>query len=166
MFDGVEEQLLGLLTDRRVDAILTIFDDDSASKFPSRALFEEPYLLAVPEAHRFAHRKSVNRSDLRGEPFIVRARCDRYHDVSDALDSRGVTLNVMYKTDQDDRALALVAVGVGLAFFAAHFEMPAVKKAAVSDLHFSRAIGLLWSRERENHLKEFIKFAESHCWAV
>ena len=166
MFDGVGEQLLGLLSDRRVDAILTIFDDDSSSKFPSRVLFDEPYVLAVPEAHRFAQRESVNLSDLRGEPFIVRARCDRYHDVSDALDSRGITLNVMYKTDQDDRALALVAAGVGLALFPAHFEMPTVKKVAVSDLGLSRSIGLLWLRERENDLKEFIKFAESHCWAV
>jgi DNA-binding transcriptional LysR family regulator len=166
MFDGVAEQLTGLLTDRRVDTILTIFDDDSTTKFPSRVLFEEPYVLAVPEAHRFAKRKSVTLSDLRDEPFIVRARCDRYRDVNDTLDSRGITLNVMYKTDQDDRALALVAAGVGLALFPAHFEMPAVKKVAVSDLGFSRAIGLLWSRERESDLKEFIKYADSHCWAV
>jgi DNA-binding transcriptional LysR family regulator len=115
MFDGVGEQLLGLLADRQVDTILTIFDDNSASKFPSRVLFNEPYVLAVPDGHRFAQRRNVKLSDLRGEPFIVRARCDRYHDVSDALESRGVTLKVMYKTDQDDRALALVAAGVGLA---------------------------------------------------
>jgi DNA-binding transcriptional LysR family regulator len=38
MFDGVGEQLIGLLTDKRVDAILTIFDHDSASKFPTRVL--------------------------------------------------------------------------------------------------------------------------------
>jgi DNA-binding transcriptional LysR family regulator len=81
---------------------------------------------------------TLNLSDLRGEPFIVRARCDRYHDVSDALESRSITLNVMYKTDQDDRALAQVAAGVGLALFPAHFEMSAVKKVAVSDLGLSR----------------------------
>jgi hypothetical protein len=44
----------------------------------------------------------------------------------------------MYKTDQDDRALAQVAAGVGLALFPAHFEMSAVKKVAVSDLGLSR----------------------------
>jgi LysR substrate binding domain/Resolvase, N terminal domain len=146
--------------------VRTIFDDNSASKFPSRVLFNEPYVLAVPDGHRFAQRRNVKLSDLRGEPFIVRARCDRYHDVSDALESRAVTLKVMYKTDQDDRAPALVAAGVGLALFPAHFEMPAVKKVAVSDLGLSRAIGLLWSREREYDLKEFITFAECHCWTL
>jgi DNA-binding transcriptional LysR family regulator len=166
MFDGVGEQLIGLLTDRRVDAILTIFDDDSASKFPSRVLFEEPYVLAVPETHRFAQRKSVKLSDLRGEPFIVRARCDRYQDLTDAINSHRAEPRVMYKTDQDDRALALVAAGVGLALFPAHFEMPAVKQVVVSDLDLSRAIGLLWAREREGDLKEFIKFAESYSWTL
>jgi DNA-binding transcriptional LysR family regulator len=166
MFDGVGEQLIGLLTDRRVDAILTIFDDDSASKFPSRVLFEEPYVLAVPETHRFAQRKTVKLSDLRGEPFIIRARCDRCRDVTNAMNSDGVELRVMYKTDHDDRALALVAAGVGLALFPAHFEMPAVKKVVVSDLGLSRVIGLLWAREREGELKEFIKFAESHSWTL
>ena len=90
MFDGVGEQLIGLLNGRRVDAILTIFATDAASKFPSRVLFEEPYVLAVPESHRFAQRKSVKLSGLRGEPFIVRARRDLYHDVTDALNSHGV----------------------------------------------------------------------------
>jgi DNA-binding transcriptional LysR family regulator len=120
--------------------------------------------LAVPESHCFAQRKSVKLSDLRGEPFIVRARCYCYRDVTDALNSPGVELRVMYKTDQDDRALALVAAGVGLALFPAHFEMPAVKQVVVSDLGLSRAIGLLWARDRGGDLKEFIKFAESHSW--
>ena len=65
-----------------------------------------------------------------------------------------------------DRALALVAVGVGLALFPAHFEMPAIKQVLVSDLGLSRTIGLLWAREREGDLKEFIKFAGSHSWTL
>ena len=49
----------------------------------------------------------------------------------------------------------------------AHFEVSAVKQVPVLDLGISRAIGLLWSREREvGDLKEFIKFAESQCWAA
>src|ERR1700720_3420380 len=82
------------------------------------------------------------------------------------LHSHGVELRVMYKTDQDDRALALVAAGVGLALFPAHFEMPAIKQVAVSDLGLSRAIGLFWARDREDDLKEFIKFPESHSWTL
>ena len=42
----------------------------------------------------------------------------------------------------------------------------AVKLVQVADMDFFRTYGLLWSREREDDLKEFIKFAESHCWTL
>ena len=48
----------------------------------------------------------------------------------------------------------------------AHFEISAVKQVPVLDLGISRAIGLLWLRERERaDLKQFIEFAAGHCWA-
>jgi DNA-binding transcriptional LysR family regulator len=165
MFDGICDQLIGMLADRQVDTLLTIFDE-YAAKFPSRILFKEPYALAVPEDHRYAQRQSVMLADLESEPFIVRTRCDRYQEVTNLLVSRGVKLRVVYQTDQDDRALALVAAGVGIALAPSHFEVPGVKQVPVSDLGLSREICLIWSRERENDLKGFINFAESHSWTL
>ena len=73
-------------------------------KFASRVLFEEPYLLAAPKDHRFG--------DLDGEPFIVRTRCDFYQDVANVFVARGIKMRVVYQTDHDDKALALVAAGM------------------------------------------------------
>jgi len=36
-------------------------------------------------------------------------------DVTDALASRGIKVRVVYQTDRNDRALALVAAGLGVA---------------------------------------------------
>jgi len=163
--DGSCEQLVEFLAEQELDTVLTIVGGNDL-KFASRVLFEEPYLLAVPQDHRYARRQSVKLADLDGEPFIVRTRCDFYQDVTDLLVARGIKTRVVYQTDQDDRALALVAAGIGLALVPAHFEISAVTQVPVSDLGVSRAIGLLWSREREHaDLKEFIEFAGAHCWA-
>jgi DNA-binding transcriptional LysR family regulator len=106
-------------------------------------------------------------SDLHNEPFIVRTGCDRFQDASSALVSRGVKIRVVYRTDQIDRALALVAAGIGVALIPARFEMAAVKQVEVSDLGVFRTFGLMWSPEREDgHLGEFIKFAENHAWTA
>jgi DNA-binding transcriptional LysR family regulator len=102
---------------------------------------EEPYLLAVPKDHRFARRQSVKLADLDGEPFIVRTRCDFCQDVTNVLVAPGIKMRVVYQTDQDDRALALVAAGIGLSLVPAHFEVSAVKQVPVLDLGTSRAIG-------------------------
>jgi DNA-binding transcriptional LysR family regulator len=163
--DGSCEQLVEFLAEQELDRVLTIVGGNDL-KFASRVLFEEPYLLAVPKDHRYARRQSVTLADLDGEPFIVRTRCDFYQDVTDLLVARGIKTRVVYHTDQDDRALALVAAGIGLALVPAHFEMSTVKQVPVSDLGVSRAIGLLWSREREHaDLKDFVEFAGGHCWA-
>jgi DNA-binding transcriptional LysR family regulator len=163
--DGSCEQLVEFLAEQELDTVLTIVGGNDLN-FARRVLFEEPYLLAVPKDHRFARRQSVKLTDLDGEPVIVRTRCDFYQDVTKVLVARGIKMRVVYQTDQDDRALALVAAGIGLALVPAHFELSAVKQVPVLDLGITRAIGLLWSREREHaDLKEFIEFAGEHCWA-
>ena len=161
MCDASSEQLVELLAKRQLDVALTILDDGD-SKFASRVLFKEPYVLAVPEDHRFAQRESVTLADLHDESFIVRTGRDRFQDASNALVSRGINIRVVYKTAQIDRTLALVAAGVGISFIPARLGTPAVKLVQVADMGLFRTFGLLWSREREDHIKQFIKFAENH----
>jgi len=163
--DGVGDQLVQFLDEQKLDTTLTILDGD-ASKFASRVLFKERYVLAVAEDHHLAQRQTVKLSDLYDEPFIVRTGRDKFQDASNALVSRSVKIRVVYKTDQIDRALALVATGIGVAFIPARFEMPAVKQVPVTDLDVSRTFGLMWSPERKgDSLAEFINFAASHGWA-
>ena len=96
----------------------------------------------------------------------MRTGRDRFQDASNALICRGIKIRVVYRTAQIDRTLALVAAGVGLSFIPARLGTPAVKLVRVADMDFFRTYGLLWSREREDDLKEFIKFAERHCWTL
>lgn len=164
VFDGSCEELIEFLEEQQLDSILTILDRE-ASKFASKVLFKEPYVLAVPEDHRFAHRQSVTLADIHDERFILRTRCDFYQDAANVLASRGIKVRVVYQTDHDDRALALVAAGIGLAFIPAHFDAPTIKQVTVSDLGIVREVGLLWPRDREDaDLAAFIKFAGRHGW--
>jgi DNA-binding transcriptional LysR family regulator len=80
--------------------------------------------------------------------------------------SLAVSKRVVYRTAQIDRTLALVAAGVGVSFIPARLGTPAVKLVQVADVDFFRTYGLLWTRERENELMEFIKFAESYSWTA
>jgi len=159
------DQLFRPLDEGNRDAVLSIMNDRLASKFASRALFKIPYMLAVPANHRFALRQAVTAGDLASERLILPERCVYMQDMTNALASLGVRTHVVYRTDYDDRALALVAAGFGLALVPGHFDIPGVKQLPVPDLAVTRTIGLVWQRERENgDVKEFLAFAESHCW--
>lgn len=165
VLDGSFDRLATFLAEGRLDTVLTILDGNNA-RFASRVLFEEPYSLAVPEKHRLARQDVVEIHDLQNEAFIVRTGTDRFQDGANALLARGIKIQVVYQTDQFDRALELVAAGVGLSLVPARFETPSVKLVPVSDLTIVRHYGLLWSSEREiAGLEEFISFAESHGWA-
>jgi DNA-binding transcriptional LysR family regulator len=163
--DGTWDQLFGFLEEQEVDAALTILNG-TESKFASRVLYTMPYVLAIREDHRFAQRPTVTLGDLANEPFILPDHSPCLQDLTDMLARKGIRVRAVYHTDRDDRALALVAAGLGMALVAGRFEFPAVKQIQVSDLSVSRTVGLVWAHERNDScLKEFIALAESHCRA-
>lgn len=163
VIDDECEPLHGLLAEQEIDTVLTMLRGDE-SEFANQALFKMPYMLAVREDHRFANQPAVNIGDLSGEPFILPTRGVNLQDLTHALSSRGIKIRVAAQTDNVYRALALVAAGIGAAVIPGHFEVASVKQVPVKELNITRTIGLIWPREgRKGSLKEFIKFAESHC---
>jgi DNA-binding transcriptional LysR family regulator len=162
--DGTSEQLAQWLANQEVDLALTILEEGVAT-FPGRVLAREPYVLAVPQGHRFVQRQSIKLADLQDEPFIVRSRCGHMRTITDMLASRGINLRIVYETDHDDRALALVANGLGVALLPAQFARPDVHQMAISDLGVARSIGLLWSSDRADaDLEPFISLTANHEW--
>jgi DNA-binding transcriptional LysR family regulator len=157
-------QLLGLTPGEDLDAVLTIFNGKEP-KGTSRVLFTMPYMLAVREDHHLAQRQAASLSDLANEPFIFPEGCPGLQDPANVFASRGIAIRVVFKTDRDDMALALVAAGIGIAFVPGRFDVPSVNQVPVSDLGISREVGLIWQRERKlGALREFINFAANHRW--
>jgi DNA-binding transcriptional LysR family regulator len=162
--DGTSEELAQWLTNQKVDIALSVLDESTA-KFPGRVLAREPYVLAVSQGHRFVQRQSIRLVDLNDEPIIVRSRCEPMRAITDMLASRGINLRIVYETDQDDRALALVASGLGVALLPAQVERPDVRQVAVTDLALVRSIGLLWSPDRADaDLEPFLSITTNREW--
>jgi DNA-binding transcriptional LysR family regulator len=165
VMDGAWDQLFGFLEEQEVDAALTILNGKE-SKFASSVLYTMPYVLAVREDHCFAERPAVTLGDLANEPFILPDHGPSLKDLTDTLARKGIRARVVCHTDRDDRALALVAAGIGIALVPGCFDFPAVKQIRVSDLDVSRTVGIVWPRQRNDAcLNEFIALVESHCRA-
>jgi DNA-binding transcriptional LysR family regulator len=163
--DGSLDELSGFLDDKEIDAALTILDGTEA-RFTSRALFTTPYVLAIRQDHRLAQRPAVALSDIASEPFVLPDHNPCLQHLTDALARKGIRIRAVYKTDRDDRALALVAAGLGVALVPSRFEFPSVTQIHVTDLCVSRTVGLIWPRHHNGTcLNEFIDLAESHCRA-
>jgi DNA-binding transcriptional LysR family regulator len=115
--------------------------------------------------HRFAFYESIQLSDLHGERFIVRTHCEAFDSTRKLLAQRGIHSQVVYRTDQDDRALALVGAGLGVALMPAIFDAPNVKKVPVRDFDAKRVISLHWNEDvADDRLDQLVTFATTHNW--
>jgi DNA-binding transcriptional LysR family regulator len=166
LFDGPREELEKRLEQKKLDVCLTSLNDAAAASKTSVALFTEPYVLAVSQNHRFAKLRSVTLSDLQGEPFILRTSCETFQDTTALLIARGIRTRLVYRTDQDDRALGLVAAGIGVALMPALYKAAGVVNVGISDFNTKRTIGMRWLPQAEENkcLTAMIAFACSHPW--
>jgi DNA-binding transcriptional LysR family regulator len=165
LFEGPREELEKRLEQKKLDVCLTSLKDAVASK-TSVAFFTEPYVLAVHQNHRFAKLRSITLDDLQGEPFILRTSCETFQDTTALLIDRGIRTRLVYRTDQDDRALGLVAAGIGVALLPALYKAAGVVNVHISDFDTKRTIGMRWlAQAAENKcLTALIAFARSHAW--
>lgn len=164
LVDGSQEELHAQLAARKLLACIS----SKASRelgFRSVELLKETYGLVVSTEHRFASYPSVQLSDLNGERFIVRTHCETFHDTTKVLAARGIRSRVVYKTDQDDRALALIGAGLGVALMPSIFESPRVRKVPVRDFDAQRRISLHWHADAvDDRLNQLIAFTRTYSW--
>jgi DNA-binding transcriptional LysR family regulator len=164
LVDGRREQLQAQLAGRKLLACISLKSDSEGQR--SVELLREDYGLVVGLNHRFAAYESVQLSDLNDECFIVRTHCETFDATTMLLAKRGIRSRVVYRTDQDDRALALVGAGMGVALMPAIFDAPNVRKVPVRDFDAKRVISLHWNEDvADDRLDRLVAFATSHNWA-
>ena len=162
--DGTMDELMTSLADDQIDVAIGRLDNPDP-RFDSNILFKEPFIMAVPNDHRFAHESSVRLTDLEGESFIARTGCEVYAQATKLLKDLGVNVTFAYKTDHDQRALSLVAAGIGVAIIPEQFEAKGVTKVPISDHDFTRTIGIYYdSGNMHAAVENFLMLASTHNW--
>jgi hypothetical protein len=89
----------------------------------------------------------------------VRAHCEAFDSTRKLLAQCGIRSQVVYRTDQDDRALALVGAGLGVTLMPAIFDAPNVKKVPIRDFDAKRVISLHWNEDvADDRLDRLVTF--------
>ncbi len=143
LYDGTEQELLNRLDERGIDYALSIrrVDDDT-----SVALFEEGYSLALPAGHRLAGQAEIRGEDLANDSMIVRSRCEVLSETSRHFTDRNVRPPLVYRTPQDERALAMVGAGLGVTVMPDSYRAADVVRARLSGFDPRRTVALFRPR--------------------
>jgi DNA-binding transcriptional LysR family regulator len=164
LYDGSSEELRERLLNRKVVACITSAGRPQPGT-NSAVLVREGYGLVVGLRHRFATVKSISIDELQGEAFIVRSHCETFASTTKLLADRGIRTHIVYKTDQDDRALSLIAAGLGVALMPTLYDSADVRRIKVREFDAERIIELQWNADTvDERLKSFIAFATSYNW--
>lgn len=112
------------------------------------ALWEERYVLAVPEEHPLAVQEAVGLADLHGVAFIERTHCEMHAAWQAAMGRGEVVPDVRARVDNEEWALGLVSAGVGVTIAPLHAATQregVVLRTDVAELQqYRRSVGLAY----------------------
>jgi DNA-binding transcriptional LysR family regulator len=162
--DGGAVDLQERLAAGDLDILVTGVDELEPSG-NSLALFRQRIAVAVANTHPLAQRKSIRLSELDGEPFIDRIHCRARALVQRQFAALGLQQQVVYRADNEDWVIALVAAGLGITIMSEWQDLTGITYIPISDLTAERTIGLVWRIAQDNDaVSAFCKFAASHDW--
>ena len=156
----VEEKsdlLLARLRDGRLDAALLalpVHDDQLHAEF----LFEEPFLLAVPDRHPLAERASLNVGDLANEDLLLLedGHCLRQQTL-DVCQLSGASEKTEFRATSLETLRQMVAANVGVTLLPTLAVLPPVAQPSsirllpFKDSQPSRRIAMFWRRSTAMH---------------
>lgn len=142
--EGSDTELVTRLDQGRVDMALSLMRA-GADKYAPVAVCEEPYLLMMPEDHALAGHDPVPSDALHSTPMVVRRRCEVLSEVSRHFTGHGVRPPLAYRTVQEERALAMVAAGLGVTVMPASYSAPGIVQRRLSGFDRTRTLAVLQS---------------------
>lgn len=138
--DGRMRDLLQKLDRGRLDAVI---GPVPPSREVRRELGRERYAMAFAADHPLAGREQVSPADLAGETMLVRRACEVLAETSRFFTAHGVRPFMASRTDDEERALALVAAGLAITLVPRCYARPGLVLVALRGFEAERTVGLI-----------------------
>jgi DNA-binding transcriptional LysR family regulator len=159
ILDSTERDIANRLSDGRLDVAITILRPGLES-FAQESLRNEPYVLFVSANHKLSGVESIEGGELAGETMIVRRQCEGLPEISRYFTNRDVRPSFSLRTLNDDRAMSMVAAGLGVTVAPASFQRAGLSAVKLAGFTLNRDVGLVFSdrvRERGGAFVEAVR---------
>jgi len=107
-------------------------------------LWQDEYVLALPENHPLAGKKNIKFKQIDGLPFISRTFCDAVELWNLAVQKQGIKINTKAVVSNEEYALDMVAAGLGISLVPSHSTTSRsdIVTRNINDVKLERVIGL------------------------
>jgi LysR family hydrogen peroxide-inducible transcriptional activator len=158
ILDSTERDIANRLSDGRLDAAITILRPGLDS-FAQEKLRTEPYVLFVAADHKLSGVESVDGGELAGETMIVRRQCEGLPEISRYFTNRDVRPSFSLRTLNDDRAMSMVAAGLGVTVAPLSFRRAGLSPVQLAGFTLTRDVGLVCSDRVREQASAFVDAA-------
>lgn len=142
LVEGSDYELRTALAGGRIHLALTLLREKETG-LAVHPLWEEPYMMLVPEAHPLAGRMNVGPQDLAGEIMIARRSCEILEETSRFFTHAGVRPRFALRSDSDERCMEMVAAGLGITTAPLSLAVAGTVSLPVAGYAFRRNVGLI-----------------------
>lgn len=142
LVEGNAAALSQHLSRGRIDLALTATQGEPGAE--AEPLRTESYVLALPAAHPLAGETAIPGEALAGETMIVRRNCEALSETSRYFTRRGIRPFFALRTTNDDRALEMVAAGLGATVIPESHRHPGIASPALIGFGATRTLALAW----------------------
>ena len=168
LFEGTEQEIANRLSEGSIDLAITLLHDEGEDD-SALALFEEGYSLFVANDHAMAKRHRVKGDELADDQMIVRTRCEVLSETSRYFTDRNVRPRLVFRTQTDERALEMVAAGLGVTVMPRSYKHDDVRQIHLEGFDFKRAVGLkrsphLPEQNQDSFISRFQSYTASQPW--
>lgn len=160
ILDSTERDIANRLSDGRLDVAITILRPGLES-FAQEKLRNEPYVLFVSANHKLSGVEEMEGGELAGETMIVRRQCEGLPEISRYFTNRDVRPSFSLRTLSDDRAMSMVAAGLGVTVAPASFKRPGLASVNLAGFDLSRDVGLVFSDRMRDREGAFVEAARA-----
>jgi LysR family transcriptional regulator, hydrogen peroxide-inducible genes activator len=167
--DGSQEALCDALDRGEADLALLSAPEPLPRRFEAHPLYDEDFVLAIGEDHRFFGREQVAAAELDREHYCERLGCEFTSHIERLLQQRGVQMQTVQQTLREDWIQAFVRAGLGVSFMPRSLaRAAALPFVHVQSLPIVRQVQLVRNAEATPTAAEqaVLQAMTGHAWQV
>ncbi|MGE0725685.1 MAG: LysR family transcriptional regulator [Alphaproteobacteria bacterium] len=132
-----------------------------------RALYDEPFVVAFPQGHRFAAMTAVPMAALRGERYLSRLHCEYDEHIGALFRERDIDVDETYRSTREDWIQSMVLAGMGICCMPSRLPLlPGLATRPLVDPPVIRTVSLVTiaGRRFSPAVAAFVKEIARHDW--
>ena len=167
LIEGVARDLAAKVENGELDIAIVANPDGFSGRIEAHSLYDERFVIAFPEHHRFAAMNGIPMREIHGESYLRRINCEYRDHLSKIADECHADAPLAFASEREDWIQNMVAGGLGICIIPEFSAViPGIQTRPLVDPDVSRDVSLIWMAGRRHSpaVAAFVKLSRAHPW--